>query len=311
MNIKSLRVQVSSDDIKNFLFLQNKVDVKEIIINDTLNIVGEVECLTKKITIESVLSILKVEDNNVYIEVKKVNVFNRNIIGLIFKKVFNYFVQGFTDIKGISFEDDCFKLDANKIIEKYYTEQNIINLKEFEIVNIEICDGHIEITLEGISINTNIIKKDKEEKEIVYAEEEVISEADLETALTVDNIEKYQTNFSESNLFNKIKEYGKSAGTSVIYATLILYYTYKDESVPLSVKAISLGALGYFIIPTDLIPDIILLTGYTDDFIALITAIKSITGYVNDDIRSKARNRIKEWFSVVDEKELEKVEVYL
>ena len=43
------------------------------------------------------------------------------------------------------------------------------------------------------------------------------------------------------------------------------YYSSRDSKTPLRVKAIILGALAYFIVPTDLIPDIIIGFGYTDD----------------------------------------------
>ncbi|SCK03193.1 Uncharacterized conserved protein [uncultured Clostridium sp.] len=72
-------------------------------------------------------------------------------------------------------------------------------------------------------------------------------------------------------------------------------------------KVISLRALGYFIIPTDLIPDFILAIGYTDDLLALTTAIKSITTYVNENIKVKAKNRLQEWFESIDDKDLEMI----
>ena len=72
-----------------------------------------------------------------------------------------------------------------------------------------------------------------------------------------DNIEKYQGNYSESGFWNKVKKVALKAGAKVIYVALILYYELADPNVSPKEKAIIIGALGYFILPLDLIPDAI------------------------------------------------------
>ena len=57
-----------------------------------------------------------------------------------------------------------------------------------------------------------------------------------------------------------------------------------------------LGALGYFILPLDLIPDAILGLGFTDDFLALVWAIFKMRKYITPEIKEKARRRMREWF---------------
>ena len=50
-----------------------------------------------------------------------------------------------------------------------------------------------------------------------------------------------------------------------------------------------MGALAYFIMPADVIPDFIAGLGYTDDAAVLIAAIKAIRDHLRPEHRDKAR----------------------
>ena len=67
------------------------------------------------------------------------------------------------------------------------------------------------------------------------------------------------------------------------------YYCAIDRATPLAVKAILMGALAYFVIPTDVIPDFIAGLGYTDDAAVLIAALKAISNSLRPEHREKAR----------------------
>ena len=84
----------------------------------------------------------------------------------------------------------------------------------------------------------------------------------------------------------------KKAGSSVVYAVLLLYYTLQKPEVPKKTKAVIIGALGYFILPVDLIPDMMLGVGFTDDLGALGIALFQVAMYIDDDIKQKAKNQI-------------------
>ena len=43
------------------------------------------------------------------------------------------------------------------------------------------------------------------------------------------------------------------------------FYCATDSATPLPIRATLMGALAYFILPIDAIPDILLVLGYTDD----------------------------------------------
>ena len=73
-------------------------------------------------------------------------------------------------------------------------------------------------------------------------------------------------------------------------------------------KATIIGALGYFISPIDAIPDITPVVGYADDLGALALAITAVAMFIDDDIKTKAREKLKEWFGEYDESQLEEVD---
>jgi uncharacterized membrane protein YkvA (DUF1232 family) len=113
---------------------------------------------------------------------------------------------------------------------------------------------------------------------------------------------KYSKNFTEDSFWLKLKKFAKKAGTKVVYAALLLYYALQSPKVPFRAKAIIVGALGYFIAPLDMIPDIAPGIGYGDDLGALIGALLTVAMYLNDEITLKAREKVTLWFgNEVDE----------
>jgi len=113
---------------------------------------------------------------------------------------------------------------------------------------------------------------------------------------TLDHMKGAEKHYSDSKFWDKLKKYAKKAGASVVYAVLLLYYTLQKPEVPAKTKAVIIGALGYFILPLDLIPDFAVGIGYTDDLGALGLALFQVAMYIDDDIKNKAKTKLKEWF---------------
>ena len=74
----------------------------------------------------------------------------------------------------------------------------------------------------------------------------------------------------------------------------------KDENTPGKHKMIIIGALGYFILPVDLIPDFIPVAGFTDDAAALIACLKTVSENVTPQVKSNAIKKLHEWFGNVE-----------
>jgi uncharacterized membrane protein YkvA (DUF1232 family) len=70
------------------------------------------------------------------------------------------------------------------------------------------------------------------------------------------------------------------------------FYCATDPRTPKWVKAVLLGALAYFILPFDGIPDFLIAFGYTDDLAVLLGAIRAVGGHVTDDHRLRAREAL-------------------
>ena len=70
---------------------------------------------------------------------------------------------------------------------------------------------------------------------------------------------------------------------------LAAYYCAFDQATPMHVKASLLGALAYFVLPFDFIPDILPVLGYTDDAAVLLTALRMVSGHILPTHRDAAR----------------------
>ena len=57
---------------------------------------------------------------------------------------------------------------------------------------------------------------------------------------------------------------------------LAAYYCAMDKTTPLYVRAVLMGALAYFIMPSDVIPDFIVGIGFTDDASVLAAAMAAV-----------------------------------
>ena len=120
--------------------------------------------------------------------------------------------------------------------------------------------------------------------------------------------DKYSKYFSEQSLWDKLKKFGKAAGAKVVYAVLLLYYTFEDKGVGLKTKLSIAAALGYFILPTDAIVDLTPIIGFSDDLGVLLFTLSAVAGSITPEIRAKAREKLNEWFGEIDPKELQDID---
>lgn len=122
--------------------------------------------------------------------------------------------------------------------------------------------------------------------------------------MTPKHIEKYQDRYNEQDFAAKITKAAKKAGIKVIYLALLLYYVLKSPKVKLADKGKIWGALGYFILPIDFIPDFIPVAGYTDDLAALLWAFYAVAKNVTPEIETQAKKKLHDWFGDYDENEI-------
>lgn len=70
------------------------------------------------------------------------------------------------------------------------------------------------------------------------------------------------------------------------------YYCALDRNTPVRAKAILLAALGYFILPADTIPDIVIGLGFTDDVAVLTAAIAAVRAHMTPAHRLAAKEAL-------------------
>jgi len=74
---------------------------------------------------------------------------------------------------------------------------------------------------------------------------------------------------------------------------LAAYYCAFDKQTPRHVQAALLGAIAYFILPFDFIPDMLPVLGFTDDAAVLATAIRMVASHITPEHRDAARMALK------------------
>ena len=110
------------------------------------------------------------------------------------------------------------------------------------------------------------------------------------------NMDEYAKNYSEDNLWDKVRDNVSSIGMSLIYKAFQLYYVAQSDACPMKVKAGIIAALGYLISPIDLIPDLMPVVGYSDDAAAIAFALAAAQAYVTLEIKRQAKDRMREIF---------------
>ncbi|MFI3240639.1 MAG: DUF1232 domain-containing protein [Bacteroidales bacterium] len=121
------------------------------------------------------------------------------------------------------------------------------------------------------------------------------------------DLKKYEGEYSESKLTDKLANYAKVAGLKLVYLVLIGKALIVSPKVPITQKGLIIGALGYFILPVDLIPDFMPAVGYGDDLMALMTAIVAVSAYIDDEMRDAAKVKLHKWFGDFDDTQLDKL----
>ena len=70
---------------------------------------------------------------------------------------------------------------------------------------------------------------------------------------------------------------------------LAAYYCAFDRETPRHVQAALLGAIAYFILPFDFVPDMLPVLGFTDDAAVLATALRLVANHISPEHREAAR----------------------
>ena len=106
----------------------------------------------------------------------------------------------------------------------------------------------------------------------------------------------YDEAYSRESFREKLTGFAPAAGKGVIRRALTLYRCLRDPATPKWARARIIGALGYFVFPLDAIPDVIPLTGFSDDLGVLALALATVAFHIKPEHKRQAEEKLAEWF---------------
>ncbi|MDA3922694.1 MAG: YkvA family protein [Salinisphaera sp.] len=128
------------------------------------------------------------------------------------------------------------------------------------------------------------------------ARPEAETDAQARGPQTVSELTGYANQYSDTRFWSKMSRVFKRAGYELLEKALWLHYAAQRPDTPRWARMTAYGALGYFILPFDAIPDWLFGFGLTDDLGALTLAVATISQYIDDDVRQRATAKLDSWF---------------
>lgn len=101
----------------------------------------------------------------------------------------------------------------------------------------------------------------------------------------------------DMGMLQRVLSYAKGSLHRIPFAKDVVAagYCAIDSRTPTKVRMILGGALAYFLLPIDIVPDFIVGLGFTDDAAVLAMAIRSVMGHMTPEHRAKADATLKRW----------------
>lgn len=107
------------------------------------------------------------------------------------------------------------------------------------------------------------------------------------------NILKYARFYNEKDFHKKLSRISGKLGRGVLYYLAILYFLVSDKQIPLKTRLLFIAALGYFILPTDIISDVIPGLGFTDDIAFITYAFSTASDFITPELKEKAQQKVE------------------
>ncbi|MFH4497582.1 YkvA family protein [Vibrio diabolicus] len=96
----------------------------------------------------------------------------------------------------------------------------------------------------------------------------------------------------EKTFWRKMKGSVKKAGEEIAVMGIKSWLAMTDSNTAVRHKAILGGALAYFVLPTDMVPDVLAGVGFTDDMAALTLAANSVGNAITEEHKERAREKL-------------------
>ncbi len=96
----------------------------------------------------------------------------------------------------------------------------------------------------------------------------------------------------EKTFWRKMKGSVKKAGEEIAVMGIKSWLAMTDSNTEVRHKAILGSALAYFVLPTDMVPDVLAGVGFTDDMAALTLAANSVGNAITKEHEAQAREKL-------------------
>ncbi len=101
---------------------------------------------------------------------------------------------------------------------------------------------------------------------------------------------------SSATFCHKLRGMVAIAGRKTLFSSLVLFNCLKDRDTPAWARGVIVGALGYLILPTDLIPDMLPGAGYGDDWSTIVVALGTVAAYIKETHKLRAKEQLDKLF---------------
>ncbi len=95
----------------------------------------------------------------------------------------------------------------------------------------------------------------------------------------------------EKTFWSKMRHSAKRVGEELAVMCIKSWLAVVDSNTSVRHKAVLGGALAYFVLPTDMVPDVMAGVGFTDDMAALTLAANSVGSAITEDHEEQARDK--------------------
>ena len=112
--------------------------------------------------------------------------------------------------------------------------------------------------------------------------------------ITAQDLKRYGKHFSEASFRDKIGAVGKLLGETILLPILRAYYVITSPDTKKGEKAMIIGALGYFILPLDFLPDFLpALLGFGDDLMVITFVLAKVKKNLTPEIEERAQDAFR------------------
>ena len=95
--------------------------------------------------------------------------------------------------------------------------------------------------------------------------------------------------FDDQGFWSTVTGVVRSAGEAAVTQAFKAYFVAQANTTPTWAKGVLYGALAYFVLPLDAVPDIVPLVGFSDDVTAIGAALAATQAHATAEIDKKAK----------------------